>query len=140
MTLPHFGSRSYDQLEREVHMSDAEADHYFAFVAAYESQYYPSGSPSHRMFGHSANVQGDMQLEAQLVTSGLYGGDPSGDNDPRAKALEAGSSDWVLLLQLDSDDRAGLMWGDAGMLYYWIRLNDLLARRFDRAWMTLQCG
>jgi len=140
VTLPRFGSRSYDQLEREVHMSEAEADRYFDFVDAYESPYYPGGSAAHRMLGHSANVQGDMQLEAQLVSNGLYCGDPSGYDDPRAKALEIGSDEWILLLQLDSDDRAGLMWGDGGMLYYWMRRDDLLARRFDRAWMTLQCS
>jgi uncharacterized protein YwqG len=33
-----------------------------------------------------------------------------------------------------------MMWGDAGCLYYWIRAEDLRARRFDRAWMILQCS
>jgi uncharacterized protein YwqG len=32
------------------------------------------------------------------------------------------------------------MWGDAGMLYYWIRKQDLAEDRFDRIWMALQCG
>jgi hypothetical protein len=35
---------------------------------------------AHRILGHSTNIQGDMQLEAQLVTNGLYCGDPSGYN------------------------------------------------------------
>jgi uncharacterized protein YwqG len=43
------------------------------------------------------------------------------------------------LLQVDSDDAAGMMWGDAGMLYFWIRDDDLAARRFDRAWCVMQC-
>lgn len=46
----------------------------------------------------------------------------------------------MLLLQLDSDQDANLMWGDAGLLYFWIRTEDLVAGRFDRVWMTLQCG
>ncbi|NNJ25645.1 hypothetical protein LzC2_17180 [Planctomycetes bacterium LzC2] len=55
----------------------------------------------------------------------------------------------MLLLQLASDfgddsDPADqgfeMMWGDLGMLYWWIRREDLAARRFDRVWMTLQCG
>jgi len=141
MTLPQFGSRAYDELNRESGMSNNEADRYFDFLAAYESRYYPAGkvASAHRLFGHAANIQGDMQLEAQLVTNGLYCGDPSGYHDPRAKELESGADDWVLLLQLDSDDHADLMWGDAGMLYYWIRSADLAALRFDRTWMTLQC-
>ena len=35
--------------------------------------------------------------------------------------------------------RAGMMWADAGMLYYWIRDDDLAAQRFDRAWCVMQC-
>lgn len=33
----------------------------------------------------------------------------------------------------------GLMWGDAGCLYFRIRRDDLEARRFDQAWLILQC-
>jgi len=32
------------------------------------------------------------------------------------------------------------MWGDLGRIYYWIRDDDLAARRFDRSWLVLQCG
>jgi uncharacterized protein YwqG len=32
-----------------------------------------------------------------------------------------------------------MMWGDLGMLYYWIREEDLAARRFDRVWGISQC-
>ena len=140
MTLPQFGSRAYDELNRESGMSSNDADRYFDFLAAYESRYYPAGTvaSAHRLLGHSANIQGDMQLEAQLVTNGLYCGDPSGYHDSRPKELESGADDWVLLLQLDSDDHADLMWGDAGMLYYWILFSDLAALRFDRTRMTLQ--
>jgi uncharacterized protein YwqG len=43
-------------------------------------------------------------------------------------------------LQFDSDDTAKLMWGDLGMLYFWVRQQDLKVREFSKAWMTLQCG
>jgi len=33
-----------------------------------------------------------------------------------------------------------MMWGDMGMLYFWIRAEDLAARRFERVWMILQCS
>ena len=81
-----------------------------------------------------------MQLEAQLVTNGLYCGDASGYRDPRRPELEKTCEDWQLLLQLDSDDSANLMWGDMGMLYFSVRKSDLTDRDFSRAWMTLQCG
>jgi uncharacterized protein YwqG len=51
----------------------------------------------------------------------------------------SGVDQWLLLLQLDSDDPIDVMWGDGGMLYFWIRRDDLANRRFDKTWMTLQC-
>jgi uncharacterized protein YwqG len=33
-----------------------------------------------------------------------------------------------------------MMWGDCGMVYYWIREQDLRERAFDRAWAILQCS
>lgn len=135
-TLPHIGSHAYDELTAEIDLPD----NYFEFVSELERGTSLGEGGNHRLFGHSANVQGDMQLEAQLVSHGLYCGDSSGYRDPQATLLEAGASDWVLLLQLDSDDGAQVMWGDMGMLYFWIRRQDLAAHRFDRVWSTLQCG
>ena len=133
-TLPHFGSRAYDQLEREVELPEA----YFELVHELEREHYPTQSGLHRLLGHPVNIQGDMQLEAQLVSNGIQCGHPSGYHDSRAKELEAGADDWLLLLQLDSDDRVSLMWGDVGMLYFSIRRQDLAARRFDRVWVEWQ--
>ncbi len=99
------------------------------------------GSPAHHLLGYPSPVQGnDMDLECQLVSHGLYCGDLSGYRDPRAKQLEPGRADWMLLLQMDSDEDAGMMWGDGGLLYFWIRRGSLKEGRFDRAWMILQCG
>lgn len=98
-------------------------------------------APAHHLFGYPSPVQGnDMDLECQLVSHGLYCGNASGYQDPEAKELESGRSDWILLLQLDSDDFSGMMWGDCGMLYFWIRKQDLEAGRFDECWMILQCS
>jgi uncharacterized protein YwqG len=52
----------------------------------------------------------------------------------------AGAREWVHLLQVASDEKAGLMWGDLGCLYFWMRQDDIEARRFDAAWMVLQCS
>ena len=94
----------------------------------------------HRLLGHPDPVQGDMQLECQLASNGIYCGNASGYRDPRVPTLRPGAAAWRLLLQIDSDDAAGMMWGDVGRIYYWMHTEDLAARRFDRAWLVLQCS
>ena len=91
------------------------------------------------MFGHPDSIQDDMQLECQLVTNGLYCGDPSGYDDPRTASLEKGKYDWRLLLQIDSDENLNTVWGDDGRIYYWIRDQDLKEGNFDNTWLLLQC-
>jgi uncharacterized protein YwqG len=98
------------------------------------------GQPAHHLGGYPDPIQSeDMDLDCQLVSNGLYCGDESGYKDKRAAMLEAGRSDWTLLLQIDSDDGTEMMWGDGGTLYFWIRKDDLAARNFDDVWMILQC-
>lgn len=67
--------------------------------------------PAHRMLGHPDIIQNDPR-----------------DADP----------DLCLLLQVDSDEAAGMEWGDAGRLYYWIRPDDLQARRLEQSWLEHQ--
>jgi uncharacterized protein YwqG len=95
---------------------------------------------THRCGGHPQEIQGDMRLECQLVTHGLYCGDSRGYQDPRRSSLEKGAADWQLLLQVDSDEeRLGWMWGDTGRVYFWARRQDIQAADFDGAWAVLQC-
>ena len=140
LTLPSFGSRAYDRLAASSGQSDEEADHYFLMIERFHTERCGSlPARQHRLLGHSSNIQGDMQLEAQLVTSGLYCGDPSAYDDPRTKDLGPGADDWLLLLQIDTDYDVDMTWGDEGMLYFWIRGDDLRRRRFDNVWMSCQC-
>jgi uncharacterized protein YwqG len=106
---------------------------------AYAEMLPPAGGTTHRLLGHPDPLQGDMQLECQLVTHGLYCGDESGYRDPRAARLAPGAADWRLLFQVDSQDEAAMMWGDVGRLYYWIKKDDLIARNWDQTWLILQC-
>jgi hypothetical protein len=109
-------------------------------VSAYAGVLVAGDMTIHRLLGHPDPVQGDMQLECQLVTNGLYCGNASGYRDPRAAELRPGAVDWRLLFQVDSQDEAGMMWGDVGRLYYWIRYHDLIAGHWDLSWLILQCG
>jgi uncharacterized protein YwqG len=97
------------------------------------------GGPYHRMFGYADVVQSPMELEAQLVSNGLYCGTSAGWDDPRAAQLAPGARDWRLLLQIDSDGDAEMMWGDLGRLYVWMREQDMRSGTFDAAWLIVQC-
>ncbi len=105
--------------------------------------------PMHQILGYSEPQQDEMELDCQLITNGgmevYYQLITSGvkDNDPRRVELEAGAPDWILLLQIDTDDdddSMGTMWGDVGMIYYWIQKQALAARNFDNCCLILQCG
>lgn len=78
--------------------------------------------PAHQIGGYPCPMQSDtMETECQALV--------------RGGAVE----DWRLLLQLDTDDSAGMMWGDVGMLYFWVREQDARAGDFSKIWMVLQC-
>jgi uncharacterized protein YwqG len=97
------------------------------------------GSAEHRLGGYATCIQNAMELECQLVTNGLYCGNSSGYTDPRVGEIRAGAKDWILLLQIDTDANTDMMWGDCGMIYYWMRRQDLLAGDFEGIWLVLQC-
>lgn len=87
-----------------------------------------------QMFGWAVPVQNpEMDLESELVSNGFeHNTKPTPEQIERAK-------DWILLFQLGSVEEAGMCWGDVGVLYFWIRKEDLAAKRFDRIWLILQC-
>jgi len=99
-----------------------------------------SSGSDNQILGYANYIQAPMELECQLVTNGLYCGDLTGYEDPRRKELEKGKNDWVLLLQVDSEeDKTGMMWGDSGRIYFWIKKQDLLNKDFSKTWCILQC-
>lgn len=85
----------------------------------------------HRLLGHPDALTGDMDLDAQLVASGVDLSSPEGHSHPRVLELEPGARDWRLLLQLSADDDLGLSFPAGDRLYVWIRDDDLRAGRFD---------
>lgn len=46
----------------------------------------------------------------------------------------------MLLLQVDSDNDAEMMWGDAGRLFFWITREAFLAGDFSAMFVQLQCN
>jgi uncharacterized protein YwqG len=94
----------------------------------------------HHVGGWPNPIQGDMQTECALASAGYYCGDSASYRAPELAPIRAQATDWLLLAQIGSDDSDhGMMWGDDGQLYVWIKRDDLVARRFDRAHLILQC-
>jgi len=120
---------------RAMNLSDKEADTLSELCDGVFQ-----GEPKHQVSGFPSPVQSDeMELECQLVTNGLYCGDSSGYRDPRAQELKAGAENWKLLLQFDGDDELGVMWGDAGIIYFWVEQHAARAGDFSNAGVILQC-
>ena len=118
-----------------------DMDEYSDLIAKLSFSGDAEGRKVHRIGGYAQEIQGDMRLECQLVTNGLYCGDQSGYQDPRRAELEKGVSDWQLLAQFDSDEaRLGWMWGDVGRVYCWARRQEIEVGNFENSWAILQCG
>ena len=115
-----------------------------AYDAAREELGVTEEEERHLMLGYADVIQNEMLTECEYVTRGIYRGDATASealtDEERAEIAEA-AKDWVLLLQMSTVEKDGyeLMWGDCGMLYFYIKKEDLAARRFENAWFALQC-
>jgi hypothetical protein len=119
-----------------IDFSDEEID---ALTDLSTEQY--GEQPCHQLGGLPNPVQGDrMERKCQLASNGIFCGDDKHLQDARVPGLEKGAGEWRLLLQIDSDDEVGFAWGDAGMLYFFVRESDARAGDFSNVWMVLQCS
>lgn len=110
--------------------TDSETDLLYDFLEKPEDN---------RMLGYANEIQGSMEWDCELVRHGLDVRKSAIYQSPEALALQANAKDWILLLQIDSIDAAGMQWGDAGRLYFWIKRDDLTRRDFSKCWFALQC-
>jgi hypothetical protein len=124
--------------------------------------------PRHQLAGEPFWIQGDQRPWLHFA-SGKYREDPNviealrrANLEPEAlmtpdhqirlaagRALDAanvppdvfkpGVEQWQLLLQIDSDEALSFCWGDVGTLYVMLPKQSLAARRFDDAWICMQC-
>lgn len=136
-SVPSYGGTELDRLS----LSEDDDSAYFGFEewAWDKSTMGRPGSRAHKLRGWANNIQNAMEEECALVTSGLHLGGSGASESPEAKKIRARPNDWVLLLQIDSDEAADMLWGDLGMMYLWIRKSDLEARNFEKTWLILQC-
>jgi uncharacterized protein YwqG len=82
----------------------------------------------HQLLGHPIPVQHSVEVECEAHVAGM-----NLNTNRNARR-------WRLLLQLDSDNKANMMWGDLGNLYFCLPEESLTARRFDDGVVILQCS
>lgn len=114
-----------------VALSTVERDRYEQLLA--DLVHDDSATVRHQLLGHPDQIQDDMPLQAALVSHGVID-----DRTPRGATIAKTAQRWQLLLQLDSDDRTGMHWGSAGLLFYWIEQRALHAQHFNTGWLILQ--
>jgi hypothetical protein len=119
-----------------VPMSAAEANELQEMRNALYGEY-----PEHQLGGYPTSMQSDlMPVECELIAIGVP---PDSDSDfveRHMDRLVREGTEWCLLLQVDTDEDLDVMWGDAGMLYFWIRESDARRGDFSKVWLILQCG
>jgi uncharacterized protein YwqG len=130
MWPPHFGSPDWDACEIKAKAEKTVQNWWYEVTR---------DGHDHRFGGYPLQIQGDMQTECALVSKGLDLGGSNRWNSKAAKRLKPDAPNWLLLMQITSDKRAGMMWGDVGNLYVWIHRDALRARRFEEARVILQC-
>lgn len=125
---------SYDDPSVELlALSDDESDVYFSLKNS-------NTKPLHQIGGFPSPIQNNnMELESQLASNGIYIGGSESYESEEAKAFKSGSQDWKLLFQFDSDADLDIMWGDCGMLYFWVQEQKSKVNQFDNSWLILQC-
>ncbi len=127
--LPNYDDPIIEKLE----LTDEETDLYIDLDEVDEE-------PMHQIGGFPSPVQGNhMELESQLASNGIYVGTPEGNTSEETKQLESGAKDWKLLFQFDSDNDLDIMWGDCGMIYFWVQQQKSKLDQFDNCWLILQC-
>lgn len=89
--------------------------------------------PYHQVAGYADPVQGPVEYDVAVAA---LGGRGRGDD----QHLTAEQARWTLLAQIDSDGRAGMMWGDCGSLYWLSRRENLADSRVQNASFTWQCA
>jgi uncharacterized protein YwqG len=130
-----------DKSVQDLNLTDEEIDLYFEIGNHHEEFNSYKGLPAHQIGGFPKPVQGDeMQFEAEQASNGIYMGDSKAYKNANDRDFESAKHKWQLLLQFDSDDELDVMWGDTGMLYFWVDKDRSNHNDFEDVWLILQCS
>ena len=129
-----------DQIIESLNLTDEEIDLYLEIGEHYPGLDPLQDFPAHQMGGFPRPVQGNlMQFEAEQASNGIYMGDERGYQNTNDKDYELVKKEWKLLFQFDSDEDLDVMWGDLGMIYFWVERSKSKKNNFEDVWLVLQC-
>lgn len=123
-----------------LHLTPEELENYMDLIQQLNKEL-PDGAPAHQLLGHPWALQGnDMEMACARAFAGQDPFTLSLADDPQHNEWLRRASGWQLLLQLDSDEtNSNLLWGDAGLNYWFIQHADLKQQKFDDIWVQMQC-
>lgn len=136
-TIPPFDSMEMEELE----FSEDELDGYYDLIDKSELEFEEESEEESRlgrMLGYPDQIQGNMQVECELVDRGYNLAEEIDVSKLDVHEIEETAHRWVLLMQIESCGLTEMMWGDEGRVYFWIKKEDLVALRFDQVRLILQ--
>lgn len=144
MKISAQSEKSYKNYEDFLPEPDHDEEFWDELEEAEESLGIEEPTNCSKLLGWANPVQTNMTQECELISRGYYLGHGWDEVSPqdRQESEQCANRDWTLLFQLDTvyDGDFELMYGDCGRIYYYIRREDLAARRFDRVWLIMQCS
>lgn len=91
-----------------------------------------------RLGGYPDAVNRDLRIVSSIVSKGNK---LSSDSYATAEAeAKEETKNWIMLLQIDSNEDMGLMFGDLGKIAYYIERDKLAKLDFSNVWCVLSCN
>ncbi len=136
--------KSYPNFEEFDCYSDLDCDYDDYFEILEEFGVDVDRDPEdHKLLGYADIIQSEMLTECESIARICDGDTISyGDVSGEVRAdVKKGAGNWTLLLQLSTITKGDYEWmfGDGGMLYFYIKKDDLAAKRFDKMHFSVQC-
>jgi uncharacterized protein YwqG len=112
------------------------------FKAYSKLRWFGSEQPCHYFLGYPFTIDDPVEWDCVKHSQNIKPQNVEGYSyytEEQLSYLEDESKKWKFILQIDSDGDLGIFWGDLGSLYVCVQKEDLLLRRFDKAWTIIQC-
>lgn len=99
--------------------------------------------PRHHLGGAATHTQDEVEIDLEIRSRRMAGRirwDADGPQLYTDKMYLASRKNWRCLLQIDTDERAGLIWGDMGTLFFGIKTEDWKRGDFSKVEAGMQCS